>query len=179
MCIRDRLGNDLEQIADDTVVSHLEDGGGVVLVHGDDALGVLHTSSVLDSAGNAQSNIDLGVHGLAGLTNLMVSGHPACIGNGTGSTHNAAAQCSSQLLSQLDALVDVLADTTANRDDDVCTDEVDQLLSCLLNAQDLSLDVVSGQAECGLHDLAGIGLGLIEGSLLPVSYTHLGGRRRR
>ena len=26
----DQLGNDLEQISDDTVVSHLEDGGGVV-----------------------------------------------------------------------------------------------------------------------------------------------------
>ena len=81
-----------------------------------------------------------------------------------GCADNAAAQSCSQLLSQLDALVDVLADTTANRDDDVCTDEVDQLLSCLLNAQDLGLDVVSGQAECRLHDLAGIGLGLIEGS---------------
>ena len=87
--------------------------------------------------------------GLTGLTDLMVSGHPAGIGDGTGCADNAAAQSCSQLLSQLDALVDVLADTTANRDDDVCTDEVNQLLSCLLNAQDLSLDVVSGQTECG------------------------------
>ena len=34
----DQLGNDLEQVAHDTVVSHLEDGSGIVLVHGDDAL---------------------------------------------------------------------------------------------------------------------------------------------
>ena len=33
---------------------------------------------MLDSAGDAQSNIDLGMHGLAGLANLMVSSHPAC-----------------------------------------------------------------------------------------------------
>ena len=57
----DQLGHDLEQIAHDAVVSHAEDGSTLVLVDSDDALGVLHTSSVLDSAGNAQSNIDLGV----------------------------------------------------------------------------------------------------------------------
>ena len=56
----DQLGHDLEQIAHDAVVSHAEDGSTLVLVDSDDALGVLHTSSVLDSAGNAQSNIDLG-----------------------------------------------------------------------------------------------------------------------
>ena len=89
--------------------------------------------------GYTQSHIDLGVHSLAGLTDLMVSGHPACVGNGTGSTHNAAAQCSSQLLSQLDALVDILADAAANRDDDIGTDQIDQLLSSLLDAQDLGL----------------------------------------
>ena len=111
---------------------------------------------MLDGTGNAQSNIDLGVDRLTGLTDLMVSGHPACIGNGTGSTHNAAAQCSSQLLSQLDALVDILADAAANGDDDIGTDQIDQLLSSLLDAQDLGLDVGSGQLESGLHDLAGI-----------------------
>ena len=115
----DQLGHDLEQIAHDAVVGNTEDGCALILVDSDDALGVLHTSGVLDSAGDAQSNIDLGMHGLAGLTNLMVSGHPACIGDGTGSTHNAAAQSSCQLLSQLNALVDILADAAANGDDDI------------------------------------------------------------
>ena len=104
---------------------------------------------MLDSAGDAQSHIDLGMDGLTGLTDLMVSGHPAASVTArdapTTPPPRAAASCSASL----DALVDVLADTTANRDDDVCTDEVDQLLSCLLNAQNLGLDVVSGQAECG------------------------------
>ena len=44
----DQHGGDLEQVAADAVVGDLEDGSGVVLVHGDDALGVLHTGLVLD-----------------------------------------------------------------------------------------------------------------------------------
>ena len=104
----------------------------------------------------------------------MVSGHPACIGDGTGSAHDTAAQSGCQLLGQLDALVDILADAAANGDDDIGTDQIDQLLSSLLDAQDLGLDVGSGQLESGLHDLAGIGLGLIEGSLLHNAGTHGG-----
>ncbi len=53
----DQLRNNLEQVAGDTVISHLKDGSGSILVHSDDALGILHTSLVLDSAGNTQSNI--------------------------------------------------------------------------------------------------------------------------
>ena len=40
----DQHGSDLEQVAADAVVSDLEDGSGVVLVDGDDALGILHRS---------------------------------------------------------------------------------------------------------------------------------------
>ena len=90
----------------DAVVSNTEDGCALVLVDSDDALGILHTSGVLDGTGNAQSNIDLGVDRLTGLTDLMVSGQPAGVGSGTGSTPttpppSAAASC----FSQLDALV--------------------------------------------------------------------------
>ena len=159
----DQLRHDLEQIAHDAVVSNAEDGSTLVLVDGDDALRILHAGGVLNGTGNAQSHIDLGVHSLAGLTDLMVSGHPACIGDGTGSAHDTAAQSGCQLLGQLDALVDILADTTTNGDNDICADQVDQLLSGLLHAQHFGLDVLSGQAEGGLDDLAGISLGLIEG----------------
>ena len=48
------------------------------------------------------------------------------------------------------------------------------LLSGLLHAQHFGLDVLSGQAEGGLDDLAGISLGLIEGSLLHNAGTHGG-----
>ncbi|CAN4043812.1 hypothetical protein BBBGCB_BBBGCB_13015, partial [Dysosmobacter welbionis] len=51
----------------DAVVGNLEDGRSVVLVHRDDALGVLHTGLVLDGAGDAQGDVHLRMHGLAGL----------------------------------------------------------------------------------------------------------------
>ena len=70
----DQHGGDLEQVAADAVVGDLEDGSGLALGHRDDALGILHTGFVLDGTGDAQSNIDLGVNGLAGLTDLMVGG---------------------------------------------------------------------------------------------------------
>ena len=51
----DQHRGDLEQIAADAVIGDLEDGSGVVLVDGNDALGILHTSLVLDSAGDTRS----------------------------------------------------------------------------------------------------------------------------
>ena len=78
-------------------------GGILILVDGDDGLGILHAGNVLDGTGDAQSNIDAGMHGLAGLADLMVSRQPAFIGNGTGSTDNAA-QGTSQLFGQGNAL---------------------------------------------------------------------------
>ena len=86
----DQLGNDLEQVAHDTVVSHLEDGSGIVLVHGDDALGILHAGLVLDGAGDAQCDVDLGMDGLAGLANLMVGREPAVVYYRAAAADNAA-----------------------------------------------------------------------------------------
>ena len=86
----DELGNDLVQIADDAVGGNIEDGGVLVLVDGDDVLGILHTGNVLDGTGDAQCNVDAGMHGLAGLTDLMVGRQPALIGDGAGSTDNTA-----------------------------------------------------------------------------------------
>ena len=62
---------------------------------------------MLDSTGNAQSNVQLRMYGLAGLTNLVVSRQPAGVDGGTGAAHDAAENLS-QLLSQLDAALDVL-----------------------------------------------------------------------
>ena len=69
----DEFGNDLVQIADDSVGGNVEDGGVLVLVDGDDVLGVLHTGNVLDGTGDAQGNVDAGMHGLTGLADLVVS----------------------------------------------------------------------------------------------------------
>ena len=49
----DQHGGDLEQVAADAVIGDLEDGSGVVFVHGDDALGILHTGLVLDGGRGA------------------------------------------------------------------------------------------------------------------------------
>ena len=73
----DQHRGDLEQVAADAVVSDLKDGSGVVLVDGNDALGILHAGLVLDGAGNAQSDVHLGMHSLAGLAHLMVGRQPA------------------------------------------------------------------------------------------------------
>ena len=45
---------------------------------------------MLNGTGDAQRNVDAGMHGLAGLADLMVSAQPALVGDGTGSTDNAA-----------------------------------------------------------------------------------------
>ena len=116
----DEFGNDLVQIADDAVSGNVEDGGVLVLVDGDDVLGVLHTGNVLDGTRDAQGNVDAGMHGLTGLADLVVSRQPALIGDGTGSTDNTA-QSLGQLLSQLDALLGVSGDTAADGDDNVST----------------------------------------------------------
>ena len=97
----DQLGDDLEQVADNAVVRDLEDRGGIVLVHRDDALGILHTGLVLDRAGDAEGDVDLRVDGLAGLADLVVSGDPAGIYARAARANNAA-QNLGQLLGQLD-----------------------------------------------------------------------------
>ena len=53
------LGNNLEDVADHTVVRDLEDRRVPVLVDGDDHLRGLHAGPVLDRAGNAQRDIQL------------------------------------------------------------------------------------------------------------------------
>ncbi len=110
-------GTTLNRSPHDAVVSHLEDGSGIVLVDGDDALGILHTGLVLDGAGDTQSNVDLGMDGLAGLADLMVSSQPASIAR-HGEHRRRRPEHLSQLFGQLDAALDILADTAANGNDE-------------------------------------------------------------
>ena len=83
-------GSNLEQVTADAVVSNFKDGSIFVLVNSDDAFGILHTGLVLDSAGDTESNIDSGMYGLTGLTNLLVNADPTGVNNCTGSTNNTA-----------------------------------------------------------------------------------------
>lgn len=105
----DELGDDFEQIAGDTVVRHLEDRNGLVLVHGDDALGILHTSHILDSTGGTQSHIYLEMDGLASIADLMVSGDSIDVHAGAGGTHDTT-----QNLGRLDTALDVFGKVYGN-----------------------------------------------------------------
>src|SRR5215510_13755264 len=62
--------NDFEQIADDAVVGHFEDGRVRVLVDRGDRLGALHPDQVLDGAGNAEREVQLRRDGLPGTPDL-------------------------------------------------------------------------------------------------------------
>ena len=88
----DHHRNDFEQVAADAVVGSFEDGGGLILVDRDDALGILHAGQVLDRAGNAEGNIDLGTDGLAGLSDLAGDLAPARVDTGAGTGDLAAKQ---------------------------------------------------------------------------------------
>lgn len=68
------FGHDLEEIADEAVVRDLEDRRLLVLIDGDDDLRVLHAGQVLDRAGNADGDVELRRHDLAGLAHLPVVG---------------------------------------------------------------------------------------------------------
>ena len=101
---------------------------------------------MLDSTGNAQSNVQLRMYGLAGLTNLVVSRQPAGVDSSTGTANNAAEQAS-QLFSQLDAGLNVLGDTTAYRYNYLSAGQVNQLLSSLTTSRTLVLMSASDSSK--------------------------------
>src|SRR5690606_1331149 len=69
---RRQFGHGSEQVGDEAVVGHAEDGRFLVLVDRDDQLAVLHAGEVLDSAGNSDGDVEFGRHDLAGLADLPV-----------------------------------------------------------------------------------------------------------
>ena len=72
----------LVQVAHDPKISKSEDRRLGILVHRDDGLGGLHSSTVLDGAGNASSNVQLRRNGLAGLADLVRVRIPAGVDGG-------------------------------------------------------------------------------------------------
>ena len=75
--------NDLMQIAHDTEVSDAEDRCELVLVDGDDEVGLFHASEVLDGTADTASHVQCGTDGLTGLTHLTVMRHHAVVNHGT------------------------------------------------------------------------------------------------
>ena len=66
--------DELEDIGHHENVGHLADGGVLVLVDGQDEVGLFHAGQVLDGAGDAAGDIELGRNGLAGGADLVVVG---------------------------------------------------------------------------------------------------------
>src|SRR5947209_520600 len=67
-----QLGHRLVEVGDQAVIRHLEDRRVLVLVDRDDHLGILHAGQMLDRARNADRDIKLRRHHLAGLADLPV-----------------------------------------------------------------------------------------------------------
>src|SRR5256885_8942622 len=78
-----QLRDNLEQVADQADVGDLEDRGVLVLVDGDDDFRILHPREVLDRAGNADRDIDLGGDDLARLADLIIVGRITGVDRGT------------------------------------------------------------------------------------------------
>src|SRR5215218_8304381 len=98
-----QLGHDLVEVADDPEVGELEDRGVGVLVDRHDVLRGLHADLVLDRAGDARREVELGRDGLAGLADLRGVRVPAGVDD-RARRGDCAAQRAGELLERLEAL---------------------------------------------------------------------------
>src|ERR1035437_1176253 len=86
----DGLRQDCEQVADDTEVDHLEDGGLFVLVDRDDRLGRLHPGAGVDRAGVACRDVELRGDLFTGLADLVAVRVPPCVDGSTRGSDSGA-----------------------------------------------------------------------------------------
>jgi hypothetical protein len=63
---------DDEKVPDEAIVGDLEDRRFLVLVNGNDDLRILHPGEMLDGAGDADRDVEIGGNDLAGLADLPV-----------------------------------------------------------------------------------------------------------
>ena len=113
-----QLGNRLIEVRDQSVIGDLENRRVLILVDGDDHLGILHAGEMLDRAGDADGDIEFRRHHLAGLPDLPVVRRIAGI-------HRRArgANAGAELVGQrLDVFGEILAALhgAAAGDDDFC-----------------------------------------------------------
>lgn len=78
------MRNNVKDIAHNTEISDIEDGGIGVFIHSDDVLGGLHAGEVLDCARDTERDIEVGGHGHAGLSDLGGVVDVACVDGGAG-----------------------------------------------------------------------------------------------
>ena len=96
-------GTDLEQVADDDEVGELGDRRVRVAIDGDDRLGRLHPDLVLDRAADPEREVELRLHDLAGLADLLGVRDPAGVDRRARRTDRAAERLG-ELLDELEAL---------------------------------------------------------------------------
>ena len=88
----DDRGEDGVEVADDGVVGLGDHGRVLVGVDGQHPLGRHHPDPVLDGAGDAAGDVELGRDALAGLADLVGVGTPAVVGDDPGAADRAAEQ---------------------------------------------------------------------------------------
>src|SRR5207244_4108395 len=84
------LFRDVEQIGDRPEVRDLEDRGLGVGVDGDDRSARLHAGEVLNRPRDAEGEVDLGLDGLPGLSDLTRIRHPAGVNERTRNREHCA-----------------------------------------------------------------------------------------
>src|SRR6478672_453292 len=98
------LWQDGEQIADEAVIGNLEDRGLGILVDGDDDFRIFHAGEMLYGAGNADGDVKLWRHHLAGLADLMIVRHVAGIDGGAGGSDGRTETVCQRLDQRLEVL---------------------------------------------------------------------------
>src|SRR6266536_2487190 len=78
---------ELEDVVHDSDVGHLKDRGLGILVDSDEEWASLNASQVLERATDADCQVNLGLHGFAGGTNLAGLLHPLGIDHGPRAAH--------------------------------------------------------------------------------------------
>src|ERR1700679_1341041 len=86
----DELGQRRVEISDEAVIGDLEDRRLLVLVDRDNDLRILHPRQMLDRSGDADRDIELGRHDLAGLADLPIVWRVARIDRGARGAHRRA-----------------------------------------------------------------------------------------
>src|SRR3984885_9152698 len=69
----------VEEVAHNTIIGDLEDGGLYVFINRNNGACALHANDMLDGAADAERNVELGSHGLSRTANLPLQGQPAVV----------------------------------------------------------------------------------------------------
>src|SRR5215210_1387400 len=101
---RGESGNDLEDIADNPIVGHLEDRSLPVLVDGDDCPRRAHAGEMLDRSGDAERYVQIRTDDASRLPDLIAVRPPSIVAHRPGATHRGTAKGAGELLGEAEIL---------------------------------------------------------------------------